>query len=196
MTKRVVIGRITKTCEACQEPVTRKASQFRDRIFCSRSCYLTSTYHAATVAAGNAKRSPVDPFLVKPCEQCGVDVRRYRSQYRNRTFCSKACRQVNRAANAVRQTTSSGYIKVFVGREYPGSDSKGHILEHRKVMQDHLERPLADLENVHHKNGQRDDNRLVNLELWSTAQPKGQRVADKLAWAREFLQQYEGKTID
>jgi hypothetical protein len=41
----------------------------------------------------------------------------------------------------------------------------GWMLEHRYVMQQAIGRPLTRSETVHHKNGNRRDNRLENLEL-------------------------------
>jgi hypothetical protein len=64
--------------------------------------------------------------------------------------------------------------------------------EHRVIMEQILGRDLMKGENVHHINGVRDDNRPENLELWTTVQPSGQRVRDKIEWAKAFLAQYEG----
>jgi hypothetical protein len=58
-------------------------------------------------------------------------------------------------------------------------------------MEQKLGRSLLPHENVHHINGNRLDNRVENLELWSTKQPPGQRIEDKIAWARSLLKQYD-----
>jgi len=68
------------------------------------------------------------------------------------------------------------------------------FLEHRYVMEQFLKRKLFPGENIHHINGDRSDNRIQNLELWTTNQPSGQRVEDKIKWAEDFLLQYK-KTI-
>jgi len=57
-------------------------------------------------------------------------------------------------------------------------------------MEEYLCRKLEKDENVHHINGVRTDNRIENLELWNTSQPSGQRIADKVKWAKEILERY------
>jgi len=62
--------------------------------------------------------------------------------------------------------------------------------EHRVIIEQHLGRALEASEEIHHLNGNRADNRLENLEVWNTSQPKGQRPKDKVQYAREILRLY------
>lgn len=93
-----------------------------------------------------------------------------------------------RGKTATPFTNNGGYVIVYDPK------SRRRVREHRLVMERYLNRPLTRNENVHHRNGQRDDNRIENLELWSTSQPSGQRVVDKVAWAKEILAMYPDYT--
>lgn len=116
--------------------------------------------------------------------------------YQASGLCGMHWRRVRVTGDAgpAESSRGNGYLNSY-GYRMRSVKGKGY-LEHRLVMEEYLGRKLLSHENVHHINGIRDDNRLENLELWSTAQPCGQRVKDKLKWCREFLAQYEADGTD
>ena len=87
---------------------------------------------------------------------------------------------------------ANGYIMIYKP-DHSNTTKKGYIGEHRFVMSKHLKRPLNEFENVHHKNGNRQDNRISKLELWNTMQPAGQKIEDKIKYAKKIISIYENK---
>ena len=128
----------------------------------------------------------------RPCPGCGTLIRPK----------SKACRSCfsrvqyrgsenpNWKGDAARHVNQQGYIyRRRIG--HPRGIRNGwYVLEHILVMEDMLGRYLLPGEQVHHRNGRRDDNRPENLELWVRGQPNGARVEDAIGWAREVLARY------
>ena len=140
-------------------------------------------------------------MLTRGCTTCGAEItRRTRGDQTfgkgGSCFCSVECWSIRISPTAKdarskpvgsSRVNRTGYVEVKTGA--------GWDLEHRYVMELHIGRPLWRDETVHHRNGDRADNRLSNLELWSRAQPSGQRVADKVAYAKEILNQYEPESL-
>ena len=94
-----------------------------------------------------------------------------------------------------------GYTKIYVGKgnailysERANTNSK-YVLEHVYVMSKFIGRLLTKTEQVHHIKKKKNDNRIENLELWSTNQPTGARVQDKTEWAIRWLREYSPASL-
>src|ERR1043165_42069 len=87
-------------------------------------------------------------------------------------------------------TNADGYVMVYAPN-HTNATANGRVMEHRLVMEKIIGRALKKNETVHHRNGNRADNRPENLELWAKiTHPYGQRVTDLVNVAKEILKQY------
>jgi hypothetical protein len=134
--------------------------------------------------------------VAKYLESCAViypDGNRCNKQVNSKAYCVKHYNALKRHGDPLveipRSLSPKNYVRIL-RPGHPFANPDGYVMEHRFIMACHLGRALFPDENVHHKNGNRHDNRLENLELWSTVQPAGQRVEDKLEYAIMILRRY------
>lgn len=80
-----------------------------------------------------------------------------------------------------------GYAEIY--RVPFGERKVRKVRAHTWTMEQHLGRKLVPPETVHHKNGDRMDFRIENLELWSGAHGSGQRASDI---AFDYMKQNRG----
>lgn len=66
-----------------------------------------------------------------------------------------------------KKKTQMGYVYLHVPN-HPAATKAGYVMEHRLVMEQHLGRYLTGVEEVHHINEVKDDNRIENLLLFQS----------------------------
>lgn len=93
-----------------------------------------------------------------------------------------------------RSIYKSGYVFVK-NSNHPRSTKAGWVREHIVVMEKMIGRFLTDQEEVHHKNGIKDDNSEGNLELWNRSHPVGARVEDLIEYSMRILSLYRPETL-
>ncbi len=122
----------------------------------------------------------------RPCGLCGQ-----MKQRKSKTCIDCYRKSKQYPVSQVKHKNKEGYIYVYY-KAHKYADREGRVLEHRLVMEQKIGRYLYPFESVHHKNGNRSDNRIENLELWTKPQPTGVKVEDAVKWAKEILELYGG----
>lgn len=169
----------TLICEECGSGFATR-HMTRPVRFCSHPCFCAARRRSNRVT--------------RTCSCCGDEFERYaitiaRTEAAGKPlYCSRRC-----VKGLGRPRILNSYAHRRLKPDHPlwcMASEGGMVMVHRLVIAEALGRPLLPDEVVHHINGIRHDNRLENLELWTTSHPKGQRVEDKLLWAREILAVY------
>lgn len=66
--------------------------------------------------------------------------------------------------------STEGYVKVRVGKNHPLADNLGYAYEHRVIYANKFGVASIEGKIVHHKNNDKQDNRLENLEVMTIAE--------------------------
>ena len=170
--------RAAKSCLECPARTSRPR-----RGLCGK-CYETYISSVSDAKRCFAEKCPKAGHIKGMCRK------HYTRMWRNGTT---GISRAEKGTGHLTRSTYRGYV--IIGYEY----------EHRQVMSAYLGRSLLKGENVHHRNGVKTENTVGpcailtlcscadgphNLELWSKAQPAGQRVRDLVAYARKILELY------
>lgn len=105
-------------------------------------------------------------FVNRPCSDCGKKKWTMLSKGIPITTRCTACACI-KTHYIDGRTKSQGYVKVRIYKndKYYPMAKRDYVLEHRLVVAKLLGRCLTPNEMVHHKNGDRTDNRLDNLQI-------------------------------
>ena len=186
------------TCKECSKPFGMMQSYLteyrkkhtKDPMYCSRDC------------SNIGRRKDSEQRNTFTCINCGETLSKSRKPggriYAQQRYCSIKCKIEFRKKSAFERFKNGGYKRHvkrhgYVWISVPELAREGKqrsMLEHRYIMEQSLGRKLYPEETVHHKDGDRHNNAIENLELFSNRHGPGQRVTDKVTFAIEILGLY------
>lgn len=142
-------------CQTCGKPFSIVAAR-KSAKYCSSACY-NATRHAGKIE--------------RVCPRCGKTFLCTPSRVAKakNVHCSNKCAGMTYKEQHLGRynggrTTSRGYVLIKMP-EHHAANPNGYVPEHRYVMEEHLGRPLRRDEQVHHRDGNKANNAIENLQI-------------------------------
>lgn len=160
------------TCKICGKEEYKTPSDAKRHKTCSLKC------------RGEWSKLIYSKKIEKKCEVCGNSYFVKRSHEEKRFTCGEDCKykRLEKHLKTVsgkgaesanwkggRFISPTGYAFVY-DPENEMANSRGYVREHRLVMSEKLRRPLTKDEVVHHKDGNKLNNDINNLELMTNSE--------------------------
>lgn len=137
---------------------------YRDKVICKNCGKVFMSHLCRSKRSKNRYCSPKCYFISKKGKVYthGVCKKGTHNSIKTEFKCGK--QHPNYKGRTIDKT---GYVWILMPT-HPFCNGDGHVREHRLVMETHLGRYLDPIEVVHHINGDKHDNRLENLMLFSS----------------------------
>lgn len=135
---------VTRVCALCGKEYTQR-SDYKSK-FCGYECYWRSM--------------EVDHSTV--CPICGITF----NKVANQKYCSRKCQGIAKrgkphiCTNGISKDRQ-GYVREYINGKY--------VMQHRLVVEKAIGRKLRDDEVVHHKDRNKGNNSIENLEIMSSS---------------------------